>query len=301
MNSIMTSIANYWGVHMRLNIKSGVIRLENCYDLERQSFLRFLSRLTRGFYKVNRHELSLSGRDADIHATYDVSQINLLKVKTEVSRLKTLWLTSDDYRRLGFSCAQLLKRGWTKKAVETFLGAADTTVKNPHHEKAAPVRIYSLARVLTIESTEAWLDWYEVSLARKFSAVSNSKSDPGALDEKRKQVASEMVQLVHSRNIMFPFVNRDTLDAMAVANFKDTQCMICDGSLVLVDISDPRFISRVSVDMLIDSHSAYQARLDRLAVRVKDDTASSLFRHKLLSEVKMTYPHLIQEVESRMV
>jgi hypothetical protein len=42
-------------------------------------------------------------------------------------------------------------RGWSKGQVEAILGEADARTRNPHYRKAAPMRLYSTARVLQAE------------------------------------------------------------------------------------------------------------------------------------------------------
>ena len=54
------------------------------------------------------------------------------------------------------SKAGLKYRGWTEKAVTTFLGPPDKTTKNPHYKKTAPMCLYALERVEMVEKSEAF-------------------------------------------------------------------------------------------------------------------------------------------------
>lgn len=46
-------------------------------------------------------------------------------------------------------------RGWTQGLIDRYLGSPDLLADNPHHPYGAPVRLYSIDRVLEAEGGEA--------------------------------------------------------------------------------------------------------------------------------------------------
>lgn len=65
----------------------------------------------------------------------------------------------------------LARAGWTKRAIERFLGEPDATAPNPHYRRAgAPMRLYALARVEAVEATPEWAAWVERSANRRLAA-----------------------------------------------------------------------------------------------------------------------------------
>src|SRR5713226_452392 len=52
------------------------------------------------------------------------------------------------------SSTQLKERGWT--LVKKFLGSPDATKPNPYSRSAAPMQLYSLARVEVCEQEDGW-------------------------------------------------------------------------------------------------------------------------------------------------
>ena len=46
---------------------------------------------------------------------------------------------------------QVMSRGWTKKVIIEFLGEPDKTAPNPEHKHGAPLRLFSISRVESVE------------------------------------------------------------------------------------------------------------------------------------------------------
>lgn len=73
----------------------------------------------------------------------------------------------------------VLARGWSRQLVDQLLGSPDETKHNPHYRSAAPMRLYSLARVKRAERRVAF---------RKYHADAERRS---AVSEVRRQKARE--------------------------------------------------------------------------------------------------------------
>jgi len=61
-------------------------------------------------------------------------------------------MNTDKRERIALST--LRERGWTPKLIERVLGAPDLEVENPHYTRAAPMKLYDLARVESAEKRE---------------------------------------------------------------------------------------------------------------------------------------------------
>lgn len=60
-----------------------------------------------------------------------------------------------------FAQIVLRQRGWTLKAIKRFLGDPDQLQPNPHHEDAAPMRLFKASRVIAAENTPEFVAWYQ--------------------------------------------------------------------------------------------------------------------------------------------
>lgn len=57
-------------------------------------------------------------------------------------------------------------RGWTEGAIKKFLGEPDKLAKNKRSSRTK-VHLYLEDRVVSMESTEEWKEWYNGSLKRR--------------------------------------------------------------------------------------------------------------------------------------
>ncbi|MCE9842658.1 hypothetical protein [Vibrio antiquarius] len=144
---------------MKITVNRGVVRADNCHDILRSSFIRFLVRKKPSIFDWKGGKKSESGYESTIHATFDSGKYTTNEIKPIVSAFKNEWLRSDSYLRAGFAKSQLAERGWTKMAIEKWLGSCDIEVDNPHYKSSAPMQIYSINRVLRAESREDWQEW----------------------------------------------------------------------------------------------------------------------------------------------
>lgn len=144
---------------MKITVNKGAVRAENSHDILRSSFIRFLVRKKPSIFDWKGNKKSESGYESTIHATFDSGKYTTNEIKPIVSAFKKEWLRSDSYLRAGFAKSQLAERGWTKMAIEKWLGSCDIEVDNPHYKSSAPMQIYSINRVLRAESREDWQEW----------------------------------------------------------------------------------------------------------------------------------------------
>lgn len=58
--------------------------------------------------------------------------------------------------RNGYSASELVRRGWTPKAIAALLGEPDELADNPHFTDGAKMKIFRRPRVHAAEATEAF-------------------------------------------------------------------------------------------------------------------------------------------------
>jgi hypothetical protein len=97
------------------------------------------------------------------------------------------------------STGVLTDRGWTPAAVRRLLGDPDRTVPDPVYRSAAPMRLFSPARVAAAQNTEQWRQRRERAEQRsaRSKAVADAKrvyaaiadSYPDLADQARRQAA----------------------------------------------------------------------------------------------------------------
>jgi hypothetical protein len=61
----------------------------------------------------------------------------------------------------------LKERGWTTKAIETFLGDPDKVAPNPRYKKAAPMRLWERTRVEAAEQSQPYIEWQAKTAQRR--------------------------------------------------------------------------------------------------------------------------------------
>lgn len=70
------------------------------------------------------------------------------------------------YKGWRISVAGLKELYWTDSAIRKFLGEPDELVENPHYKKAAPMRLYDVAKVEEAEDTPEFQQWLKKRMAK---------------------------------------------------------------------------------------------------------------------------------------
>jgi hypothetical protein len=103
---------------------------------------------------------------------------------------------------------QLKERGWTPTLVKKFLGSPDATKPNPHYRSAAPMQLYSLARVELVEQEDGW---------KTAQARSTVRSEAGKIIAAR--IAAELVERAEHLPIMVTRLPLDQLVTRAITSY----------------------------------------------------------------------------------
>lgn len=94
--------------------------------------------------------------------------------------------------------SELLERGWTKAMIQRLLGEPDERRPSPHGRQAPPLRLYSVARVQSVESSEDFRQAKAKAAARSARARENV--------ERRRDILAR--KLAGDRTDVFPLFRR---------------------------------------------------------------------------------------------
>ena len=71
--------------------------------------------------------------------------------------------------------SELRERGWSLTMIEKFLGPPDKTAPNPKSRKAAPIKFWTIARVIACEADPVFVD-IQAKAAKRSAAMVKSAS-----------------------------------------------------------------------------------------------------------------------------
>jgi hypothetical protein len=189
-----------------------------------------------------------------------------------------------------FSMRQLKQRGWTEALVEKFLGPPDATRPNPHYKSAAPMRLYAATRVEAMESCEDW------RLAAERSRV---RSKAGKAVAARK--AAELVERAEQLPITVTRLPLDQLQKRAIASYNAFhEELLWERGQNYEKAgaqSEPAFLSRITVNYIRHSLTAYDKHLQEVAGRIGVSQAEALIRRRIYAAISATYPEYLKECQ----
>jgi len=196
-------------------------------------------------------------------------------------------------RKIGFgerlAVSSVTERdGWTKSAVDRFLGAPDATKPNPAYRSGASMRLYDLSRVLEAEASPEFRAFVEKNKARRAGAAKAVQTRTATLLEEVNSIPITLTEtrpLETVRRAAFDHWEKRTRERMARRgeNYRrDPE--------VTKDFSD-----RITVNFLRHSKTEYDDALDELYGRVGRDAAYHLVRGRVLDLIAERYPELADE------
>lgn len=174
----------------------------------------------------------------------------------------------------------LSERGWTPAMVRTLLGTPDRTRPNPHYRRAAPMRLWALARVAAAEASPGFA-------ARQAKAAARSAASSASAARKKHDLA-ERISAVEVR---VPLLDRDELVWQACESYNSRS----RGDLRATPDSDPEFLDRICVNYLRHELTGYEAELDALYGQVGRKEARDIIRAKVYDAIADAYPDLAAE------
>ncbi|MEU5218185.1 hypothetical protein AB0G79_18560 [Streptomyces sp. NPDC020807] len=173
------------------------------------------------------------------------------------------------------------RRGWTDSMVRDLLGTPDVQGRDPRRWSLAPVRLYLLARVETVERTA------EFALASRLSA---SRSAGVGVHAARRRAA--VLAAIRAEPIEVPLLSGPELERRAVRHRR------------LLGAREPGAAEgpasrRRQVDYLRYALSRYEWLLDGLYGDTGRAEAERLLRRRLYEAVAAAYPDLAEECRRR--
>jgi carbon storage regulator len=96
---------------------------------------------------------------------------------------------------------ELFDRGWTNSAIRDFLGKPDGFCENPIYRNGPPTYLFSMKRVLEVESSQAFIDWQAKVAVRK------AGSKKGLLTKQTRKIRRQAMtkqQIMDNLTMRFP-------------------------------------------------------------------------------------------------
>lgn len=178
--------------------------------------------------------------------------------------------------------SDLLIRGWTKTMIRDLLPTPHTTRLNPHYQKAAPMKLYAMERVIEIEATDAFKNLAMKAERRRVTAKESVATKRDSLLEQVDSIA-----------INVPVLPEMELVKRACDSYNAINAERGEGHATVR--SAPFFLQRICVNYLRHECSSYEAELDKVAGKVAVAEARSIIREKVYDAIAEAYPELAEE------
>ncbi|BDZ62480.1 hypothetical protein Lsed01_00866 [Demequina sediminis] len=204
----------------------------------------------------------------------------------------TTTLTAPDYTTTSLiTQSTVIERGWTKAAIDRFLGDCDVERANPHYRSAAPMRLYYEGRVEAAESTEAFQEWKQKLEARRANPNRKVTGAAKAAQERKQREQDRLNALVEEFRALSTqegFVDRFTslreIHAEAVEHYNDHQFAVAMSRgwevptpVTRKNIQDADFLSRISMNFLRHVCTPYDEFVEQVGRNEwRDEYASRL-------------------------
>ena len=171
--------------------------------------------------------------------------------------------------------------GWTDTAIRQFLGNPDATAQNPMYKSAAPVRLYLLERVETVERSESFCRFALKSAVRRASA--------SAAGEKRRAATLAYVEAL---KIRVPKLEARELTRQACLHYNQR---LEEFTQQATPDSLPAFLERITVNYLRHGLTRYDRELEALFGKTGREMAVAQLRLRVYGAIEDAYPYLAAE------
>lgn len=188
------------------------------------------------------------------------------------------------------SVAGLKARGWTATCIRLFLKDPDRVVDNPHYRRAAPMRLYALARVEAVEASPAWQDTQQARAARKAAAQRATQTKRQAL-----------LRAIAALDIRVAVLPPDALTARACAHYNARLADREDWDILpATPQSAPDFLRRITVNLIRHQLTSYENELARIFGKVGVKDAYLAINKKIYDAIAAAYPALAEECTAQL-
>ncbi|MFI8403068.1 hypothetical protein ACWDXD_14360 [Streptomyces sp. NPDC003314] len=188
------------------------------------------------------------------------------------------------------SLAGVRRRGWTDAMVRDLLGTPDVQGRDPRRWSLAPVRLYLLARVETVERTPEFAETSALSRARSSAA--------GAYAERRR---AAVLTAIRAEPIEVPRLPGPELERRAVRHRRllGARSPGAPEPAGAPSGAPAGALVRWQVSYLRHALSRYEALLDGLYGETGRGEAERLLRRRLYEAIGVAYPSLARECRRR--
>jgi len=172
--------------------------------------------------------------------------------------------------------------------IEKMLGQPDRTAPNPKSRKGAPMKFWSLERVLAAESTPDFME-IRTKAARRSAAMTASAA-----------VRIEaMLRDVEAMDIRIETVPTEKMEADAKRTWRERDAR-GRAERQSAGESDAAFARRICVNYARHQLTVYDRALEETAERVGATAARERIRQRIYGAIAEAYPHLQKECERQM-
>ncbi|RSS59661.1 hypothetical protein [Streptomyces sp. WAC01280] len=183
------------------------------------------------------------------------------------------------------------RRGWTDSMVRDLLGSPDVQGRDPRRWSLAPVRLYLLVRVETVERTAEFAAASLLSKARSVAA--------GVYAERRR---AAVLSAIRAEPIEVPLLPGPELERRAVRHRHLLGGARVPGGGDTGDgppEAEAEALARWQVSYLRHALSRYESLLDGLYGETGRGDAGRLLRRRLYEAIAAAYPALARECRRR--
>lgn len=187
--------------------------------------------------------------------------------------------------------SKLKEQGWTDSTIARFLGEPDKLARNPRYAKAAPMRLYSLARANQARGIPGCSDAMAKASIRRVaaSAVANKK-------------ASDLIARIEAMTVKVSVLSSARVTGLAIDSYNRRQEDRAfergydPGDHVHRD-SDPAFLERITVNYIRHNLTSYDRTIEGLFGAVGKEAAIEAMRSRVFAAIVEAYPYLTDEVK----
>lgn len=188
-----------------------------------------------------------------------------------------------------YTKAALIGLGLTQGGIDRFFPEPDEYAPNPKYKCAAPMKLYSIARVRAALASPEYVEWAEGSARRKISAQA------GVATRKAKLMAMIEDWTPAVRVLPYPQVETE-----AIASYNDWQSALESERVRSQErsrataTSDEKFLKRITLNYVRHELTDYERKLGELYGRPGCEDAYERGREILSGAILAHYPQLVE-------
>ena len=174
---------------------------------------------------------------------------------------------------------QIKDRGWTDSTIQKLLGEPDETKRNPVDRSGSPMKLWRRVRVIEVEQSEAWKQWFEDSRSLREKSSEAAKARSEAM---REQLIQEAISKLKVEKYAEDTQNSITDEACEHWWVLKVDSGEIDGLTAMPsrELSEKSFLDRITRNYLRHEQTNYDALCRSLAGKIGRDAAYEALRAK---------------------